>query len=51
METGLNVDTVYLDFSKAYNKVDHHILLQKVKNVGIYGNLGKWIGIFLLNRT
>ena len=48
---GQNIDTVYLDFSKAYDKVDHHILLQKVKNVGICENLGKWIRTFLLDRT
>ena len=51
MEQGHNMDTIYLDFSKAFDKVDHSILLQKVKNVGICGNLGNWIGSFLLNRT
>ena len=29
LEQGLNVDTVYLDFSKAFDKVDHQIALEK----------------------
>ena len=51
LERKSNCNVIYLNFSKAYDKVDHHILLQKVKNVGICGNLGKWIGTFLHNRT
>ena len=51
MESGQNMDTIYLDFSKAFDKVDHYILVQKVKNMGIGGNLGKWIGTFLMERT
>ena len=27
LEQGLNVDTVYLDFSKAFDKVDHQFVL------------------------
>jgi ribonuclease P/MRP protein subunit RPP40 len=50
MESGDNVDVVYLDFSKAFNKVDHSLLLAKVKALGITGNLGRWIGNFLLQR-
>ena len=37
-------DMVYLDFSKAFDKVDHDILLHKVKALGITGN-------FLTNRS
>ena len=44
------LDTVFLDFDKAFDKVDHAILLEKVKEQGIGGKLGKWIEGFLKNR-
>ena len=42
---------IYLDFEKAFDKVDHNILLHKVKAIGIQGKLGIWIKNFLSNRT
>ena len=42
---------IYLDFAKAFDKVDHNILLHKVKAIGIQGKLGIWIKNFLSNRT
>lgn len=36
-----NVDTVFLDFAKAFDKVDHDILLHKLKAAGTKGKLGK----------
>ncbi len=50
MEKGLNVDTVYLDFSKAFDKVDHLIVIEKLSLLGIGGKILKWIKSFLLNR-
>ena len=44
------VDMVYLDFAKAFDKVDHGILLHKVKDLGITGKLGQWFYHFLTNR-
>ena len=40
LEAGGSVDMVYLDFSKAFDKVDHGIHLHKLKALGITGHLG-----------
>ena len=50
LEEGHNVDSIYLDFSKAFDKVDIGILCHKMKLMGITGTLGKWIHDFLTNR-
>ena len=42
---------VYLDFSKAFDKVDHGILLHKLRAVGITGNIGIWMFHFLTDRS
>ena len=33
------IDTIYLDFAKAFNKVNHHILVKKILNHKIKGKL------------
>ena len=43
-------DMIYLDFSKAFDKVDHGILLHKLRDLGITGRLGLWFFHFLNNR-
>ena len=48
---GGNVDVIYLDFSKAFDKVDHKILLCKLENMGIKGKIYNWIKSFLTNRS
>ena len=50
LETKCNIDVVYLDFAKAFDKVDHIILLKKVQQFGIKGKLYTWIQSFLSNR-
>ena len=51
LEQGLNVDVIYLDFSKAFDKLDFHIILKKLKELGITGKLGRWIHSFLTGRN
>ena len=44
-------DTIYLDFAKAFDKVDHNILCHKLKRLGITGKIGIWIREFLTGRS
>ena len=45
-----SVDMIYLDFSKAFDKVDHGVLLHKLRDMGIAGNLSIWFHSSLSNR-
>ena len=44
-------DVILLDFSKAFDKVPHSLLLQKLKYYGINPTVTKWISAFLSART
>ena len=50
VEEGANCDVVYLDFAKAFDKVDHKILCRKLKKAKIGGKVGLWINEFLSDR-
>lgn len=45
------VDVCYLDFSKAFDKVDHNFLLYKLQALGIAGNLISWFRSYLVGRS
>ena len=47
LEGGDGVDAIYLDFSKAFDKVEHGVLLHKLREFGISGQVGCWIAAFL----
>jgi hypothetical protein len=38
LEEGAGVDMVYLDFTKAFDKVDHGVLFRKLRLLGVGGN-------------
>ena len=44
------VDTVYIDFAKAFDTVSHAKLLHKLPKYGITGNILKWFASFLNGR-
>ena len=50
METGYSADVIYLDFAKAFDKVDHGILIRKLGEIGIGGQMLGWFKQFLSNR-
>ena len=51
METNKQVDAVYTDFSKAFDKVNHEILAIKLSKIGIKGSLLAWLKSYLSKRT
>ncbi|XP_038671336.1 uncharacterized protein LOC119975618, partial [Scyliorhinus canicula] len=50
VDKGRAVDVVYMDFSKAFDKVPHGRLLQKIRRLGIEGDLEMWIRNWLVER-
>ena len=50
LDSNSSVNMVYLDFSKAFDKVDHGILLHRLRAVGITGNISIWLFHFLTDR-
>ena len=47
---GGNIDTIYLDFAKAFDTVPHQRLLMKLRGYGIEGRILTWIEAFLTGR-
>ena len=50
LDTGGQIDTVYLDVSKAFDIVSHKSLLLKLQSIGIGGSLLQWFQSYLANR-
>lgn len=51
LEKGEYVLGLFLDFSKAFDTVDHAILIDKLQHYGIRGIALKWIKSYINNRT
>jgi hypothetical protein len=43
-------DSIYLDYAKAFDKVDHKLLIRKLALHGIHPKIIKWIESFLSDR-
>ena len=51
LDEGGNIDVLYCDFMKAFDKVPHKRLVHKVSKYGIKGDVLGWIDSFLSGRT
>ncbi|RVE55239.1 hypothetical protein evm_000137 [Chilo suppressalis] len=50
IDSGVEIDSIYTDFSSAFDKVDHNILFMKLKRYGIHGPLLLWLRSYLEHR-
>ncbi|XP_047989455.1 uncharacterized protein LOC125228811 [Leguminivora glycinivorella] len=51
IDNNTQVDSVYTDFRKAFDRVDHQLLLEKIAYNGNRGNLWRWFKSYITNRT
>ena len=51
VDSNEDVDIIYLDFAKAFDKVPHKRLLNKLWGYGIRGKVHSWIKVFLTDRS
>lgn len=51
LEEGGQVDVIYTDFSKAFDKVNHQLLINKLDSLGVGGSAMKWFQSYLTGRT
>ena len=50
LDNGGCIDVIYCDFIKAFDKVPHAKLKQKIQSYGIKGNIINWIVDLLAHR-
>jgi hypothetical protein len=51
MDSGKQTDVIYTDFSKAFDKVSHSILIYKLSAYGVSGNMLQWLQSYLTERV
>ena len=51
LESGMEVHSIYTDFSKAFDRVNHELLLSKLKTAGVGGPLLDWFRSYLQDRV
>lgn len=51
IENGYQVDVIYTDFSKAFDRIRHSFLLEKLHEIGIHSSMFLWLKSYLSNRS
>ena len=50
MEAKVNIDSIYVDFQRAFDKADHNVILRRCQEKGITGLLGIWIANYIHDK-
>ena len=50
LEKGRQSDIVIMDFAKAFDKVNHSLLIHKLRHYGVHGKVNQWLESFLSGR-
>lgn len=51
IESGHQTDAIYTDFSAAFDKINHQIIVAKLARLGFSGTILKWLESYLLDRS
>ena len=51
LDAGVQTDIIFLDFSKAFDSVPHHLLLHKLQAFGFSSTLLNWLNHYLHGRS
>ena len=51
LDQGFAVISIFMDFSKAFDCLDHQILLKKLNHYGFRGIINEWFKSYLSERT
>ena len=51
MQSGAQTDVIVMDFSKAFDKVSHTKLIDKLHHYGIQGKTNSWVKAFLTVKS
>lgn len=51
IDNGSQIDAIYTDFSSAFDRVNHCLLLRKLESFGVYGPFLEWFRSYLDKRT
>ena len=50
MDKGQHTAMIFVDFKKAFDTIDHKILLKKLERYGVIGSENAWFASYLSNR-